>query len=1089
MSVNKKILYVMLIMISISISANYTASIDFKDNTGLNSYFCNPCYYTVYNETSLDLTGQTHKGANSIDLSLRENTDYTLRFTANIGGTLNLTDQYIQRDNWGADETISVNYTEIVDRGSIAYVTSSSTYDYKGIGGTIKNKAGYSFNEFSNITRSLGYDRINLFNFGSNYSLTSTITPITAFNNYALVYVGSPSISVSTTVDNDLLSDEVVNALQTAMDNGVKVILPTLQYNQFDKLLGTNQYGSETDAGLIRVNKLVDLMAGSPSYHIAGMIRNNGESYPDGTYLVTKGGYGVYPDSTTTNYISSGIDYVNVWELNRGQISSINAIVYTDTDTDTPNAPLYKIIGTNLIVVPSFLFFDGATTEGLWTPVDRALMYGTLENFLGLGSRRYNVTFNAKLSSCGTAFDSVEGVSCKIGSTSCTTSGRVLSTEQKDVILTYGSAYTGRKTTTRVYVGGSTDKLLHSDDDTSYLTTDWYGIYKRDLNGIISDSPTNVQYAGDPMFIMGQSLDTKTSMNPTNAISKSNYTDFTMFTSSDGLFTDEYILTEAYHIVNNENLYNITITSDTQAFINKEAHYPLINVLGSWVDSPVLDIDQGCTSSQNWRISQYSGLNSTTWAKTDITCNSGSVSTVRTNTTRLICPANASKPLPIKLETSPDGKIYITRTSVTRVQNLNGASVKHFAGVLDTNITMTYTANTTSDSSCSIPVYEGLREYTCYAPSGYEFQESQDYILTKNVSVSGQIPVTIVLNKQRPLGLKITVYNIDENLKVPVKQEGVLCSIPTQTVISNDEGVCFFKNVLANTEYIVSVTSPTINDIITMNITTGDYSDTLDIDGNLETCANFDGNFSFYLNLDNKYMIVITRPRVQCGTQEMAKGLVVFSVDDKSCVTPVNSGTCIIDNVDKKINGNFNIEITNVNNAQYRIIDRSFIAKSQQAKGDDITAIGNTSITDTLLCYGGYSTCIIKSYVELENSSSIDCTSSEFLDYTGISDISGGTSNGFGILLDILNGMLQNKLLIGAVIVVGTVTYLTIMTKIGLIGILSGMMVMFSLSDLTLGEGLGYFNISTMIIMFFILAIIGGIMFVTSGRRILLGGD
>lgn len=1034
-------IFIVLIILSISVfGANSSVSFYFMQADGGTPYFCNPCYYSVYNTTGIDRAGRTAYGANSISLSLINNTDYIFKLKAEFIG-FNSTETIIS-DTIISDKGYLVNISEInthLKLAMISYDGENNWYEGGGLTDFISNKRTlYNFSYFKNITKSLGFPNINVYNGGANYSTTGTYSP-TAFNQYDVIIVTPYSINGA----NGKLSTSVITALKNAISAGIKVFIPAEQLRLIYPSYLTRQEGHFT-ANTIRA-------------HIYYVINNNSQ-YPSGYYVdgyKYLDFYGQKTHGTDTTWS------FNVSKSNFGVKSDI-LIQYYGWQTASPyndynvSAYIYSVMDNNIFIVPEFITNEYTGNTYRTSPIDKALMYAVLTNYSSVGTTQHDVTIQGIETACTSAYKPVNNLACTIDGISCVTTG--LSSSMKNIstlVLSgtaskYSTAFTDKIPS--MPITSQTHYLLHN----SYDRWDWFSIWR---DGFTYDGNRQMWIIGNPSI--------PTSMNGQN---NKNFSSLYLFINALNFYPTEnqYLVGHQIFYSAKEATANFTFTSDVSDYIFNGYHNYYLGDTGSV--SFIGSADYSCVfeygSTQEWNITYYAGYNTSHFIKYNFFCYQGVhrlsysefVTKLPVNeTSNWYKSGGVLKQLfaPVTITKQSDGTYKVLRTTLLEIDVSADGNAQHQIGIMETNLTANYRGIVVTPSNCSVTLYEGTHNYLCYAPAGYTFLSNSLNYESGTFSVSSDRIVTLQMQRIRKLALNIQVYDYEGNATIYL--EGIRCTSDYFSAISDNNGICRFVGVPPNTKFNITITNPRTQDTINITLGTGDYYDTQNIDNNDYTCSNFDGNYTYPIYIGSKNLNIEFNPIINCGAKQYNKANVIINLDNtQTCVTDKDIGSCIINSVPIKYGAEYLVNATNSPEAIYLIKDMAFL-----------TWIKKTNQTGFIYCTDN--DCKIKFYVSLFNASNIGCDSSEFIApiEPTIKTDKGFITGVYGLTQNLFDD--SNKSVIGLIIVGITIVIAFALTTNGLISILAGFFVTFAISDLTLGRGNGYIPNEIIIVVCFIL--------------------
>ena len=950
-----KILNVLLIFtmfLSLGYAANSTFTMNFYQSDGATSYFCNPCYYKITNATATVYDRTTSYGDTNEAISLKEDT-YNIEVTAEISGSLNLSLQTFEDQIHSGSTSINVNFSEIENRGQIAFIGYSSQNNwYSGLPSDIYNKPTYSENYFKNVTKSLGYSTINTFNAGSAYDVASTSISSSAFNSYDVLVITPESVDRSA----GLMSTNVRTAVLNAINNGVKVIISSNQYRAIASHLATMTTTGNIDHDM--------------SMYIYGGQVYTTDKYPDGTYAKTEAGYTYYPDGRSQESVS-GQCRLNMSYSSQGLSSYIRNIYYSDDDTDEVlTAALYQNLG-NYYVVPTYWTWCTASYyENLYSPVDRALIYVTLNDFVTSGADRFNVSFLPKLDSCGVGFDSVEGVTCQIDDQTCTSSGRTeYLANSNQILTTYGSsagldAYSSALTPPESY-NKDIDTLLYSIDEDVYSGS-WFTVWKNHHQGFLEST----QYNKDkPMFFYGR---------VPFSYNFGNISQIMIFANSNTNPTNEEITNnQIYTYISRNNVTNVSFTSSPRLWYDNQFRYYLTN---DGFTSPLPSQHKSCTTNHNWNLTYYTGKNNTHFFKNSFYCDDGvSGQLAQIDVTSDGVPTaliNRSSIIPVKVEQVDLGEYKITREQILHFRANEDMDQYHYVGVIDDNVTIHDRSRVVTDSVCNMEVYGGDKQVTCYAPAGYSFSNTGSYIYTDNISVDNQMQNILLLQQDRVLAINMYVY--EQEAGSPKMISGATCQISGYTALSDTNGRCYLPYVSPLTEYVVNITYK--GNKRSFALKTGNYYDTTDADDDGKKCGAFDGNFSYYVDISAPQQLLTLKAVYPCNDKLLSKANVLINVNGQSCLTN-NKGICSIYPTLAYIGGSVDVSTTNGNGAVYEIDPQNISIPIRNGINRNEWDYKTSQTQNEIVCSDGWDTCYLGVTVNIVNASDINCDSSEFWNF------------------------------------------------------------------------------------------------------------
>ena len=1050
----KRIVPMLLILTTIVTASNITVTANFNYGDGTGNYFCNPCYYTITNDSTTDRSGRTVFGATTQSFSIRNNTNYVFRFKAELIG-FNTTEQLVFRNSLDADETLEINISEIYDnQGKLAMVSYDTQNNWYSAYGTFESnqKTLYNISMFTNITKALGFQSLNAYTGGANYSTTSNPT-INAFNQYDVVIVTPSNVDGTT----GLISAPMQDALETAINSGVKVFIPARQTAQI--------YPSYIQNSGFLLATVTNVR--SHTY----FIKDNATTYPQG-YTIRDSKY--YDGYTQNTHAGATTYHGNVSKSKFGTANTIliqykvNKTTASPTVENNVSAFVYSVIGNNLFIVPEFTTWKQATSSYVdaVTPIHKALMYGVLTNYSNTNTERYSVTVSAYESACGYGFSPVNDVSCLISGKPCTTTGTqtfyssINTTLKSGVTINLWSSYGEDYAQPQKDV---THNLLYGHQENK----DWFAVW----NELFSNSGVrNTWIIGTP--------ETPTSF--TNQINR-NYTSMIAYMNAVNYYPTEkqYLIGKNRIYISKDGVANVTFNSTVSEWFYNGFHNYYI--AGTKIHNPVPSQDYSCEGAigSQWNITYYSGYNTSHFIKHTLMCYNGQHrKTTETLVTSL--PVNSTSDVwntegemygfssmfaPVSIIQQGDGTILVERTYLIEVDVTGDGNFQHQIGIMETNLTISYRAIKETPSNCTVSLYSGTHEYTCFPPPNYVFSSNSETTESANFSLGADKRIILSMYKKRPLNIRLQVYDyIDDTL---VFLEGVKCNSEFYSTISDEDGYCWLRNVLPETEYDVIIENPKSTlPPINITVASGNYYDTSNIDSNDEMCADFDGNFTYQIYIGAGDIEVFMTPLIKCGNAEYKKANVIIEVDDyNSCVTDIETGTCTVIDLTRKYGATYTILANNTHNAEYEIQPKTFE-----------TSITRTNYSEPQMIYCKMDdTCSMHFYVSLLNASDIDCNADEFAKIDEPRARSGDFMTGlFNLISNILEP--ENRSIIGFFVVAGIGVLTFAMAKNAGITFIAMVMTTFAISDLVFGRGNGFMRSEFVLLIIFILAVLFGLM-------------
>jgi len=852
---------VLMVLMSVGLSVTKTVNVQTADG---DPYFCNPCRYTYSNSTG-SFNGRTPLGADNFTFSGVANEEYTVNVFAQMIG-FNISET---RTMESGTNSIEANFTRIKTRGAIGFIATTASDFYP----TTNNNDGkaYSLQRLENISYSFGYTGFNSYNGGNNYGISDTVSS-TGFNAYDTVVlgeIGTPSATIST-------------ALTNAENSGVKVVIgaKSLALSNIP-ISSIVTYDTDTRSG-----------SGGAEY---GAVPSASE-FPNGYYI----SHNVYVD--VGQIVGNVVGYVYNHFITFGDTTEIeydfavrNAGAGSWWSYKTPMFSKYS----DWFIVPSSRYVGAVTVEH--SPTLKSLMYLMLNDFNTTSPFQNELTLNVYegTDNCGNV-KPVENVLCCISS-DCDVSSAISSTQ-----IQYSSAVSPVENPELTARGDATEPVIFWDSQYDYFSTDSYA-------GV-----TDVEAWARQYFSLGTDEQRWLVYRDTN-LKKSRISFAGSKGSTDGY--DHWLLAYDFYdtYMDTALLSDIEFSMDTIDSGNSGKLYYCkggFPILGSCI----LQVDT-CEAGDYWNMSLYYGINETHFREHGVNCINGVLNRVTTSSLTEI-PDFDIPSINWQYGFAPDFIDFQTEIAyndtipMKKIQsNRQGGTYNWIRHMVVAKFTPQYVAGTgaltdtggyidldnstlyykyTKYSGGNITLYgNGNEQITCTAPSGYAFYnpvtDSYEATYKRNITLETDLTLGVQLQKTRKLRMLIhvtsdTVEDIDN----------ARCSVEGFTDSYSTNGYCYFNNVQPNTEYNITVrTSGAESLTVSMTKYINDYYNSFNSDNSGLFCGNFDGNYTFEVNVDHPTMRFF--PYVVTESSSTPVGNAVVSIDGLSCRTLSGTGSCNVD--------------------------------------------------------------------------------------------------------------------------------------------------------------------------------------------------
>jgi len=861
--VNVFVLFLLLFSVGMSV----TKTVNFEDSDG-DPYFCNPCFVN-YANASHSLTGQTALGSSAFTFS-GSASDYTIIVNARLLG-FNASDVGFLDSG---DNSIDIAIDQVSGQGKLAYVTDSDSTQYYPQNFN-RNGIAYSSAYLQNVSKAFGYESVNQYNAYADYTLSSTV-PSDAFNSYDTVAI----VGIGT------LSGSMANAITNAHNNGVKIVIASQTlYSSglpFSGIVSTSNTGNYV----------------SPTVY-SGMAFDGSSIYPDGEYLLSD----QYVDTT----YSSGVGRTYFYFPISGDESNIrDAINVTASGIKAhQNFPMVNKY-YNYYIAPSWNF---GLTAYEYSDTLKALMYLSLLDFNMTADSLNTLTLNVYegTENCGNV-EPIQSVLCCI-SNECGVSSAVTSS-----VIQYSSL-----------VAPIDNPEISARGDATEPIVFWGSEYDFYAPSGVQNIPAWERYVEDmtEAYVSSGVAQKKWLLYQDKTFKRSRITFAGTRKSTDG--QDHWLL--------NYDFYDTYL--DTALLDDVEFSLETLNSGNSGaIDYSYnfgLNQFRSCQAGDYWNMSVYYGINTSHFGEVGVNCINGALNRISTSALTTIpdfdipnidwnygfAPNFADFQTEIGYnDTTPMKKVQSNRQGGTynwirhmvvakftpQLQGGGGDTTDTGGFIVLENNTLYYKYTKYDGGNITLNG-QGNEVLTCTAPSGYSFYnpltDTYSSIYERNISINTDISLGVQLQKTRPLRM---IIHVTSDLVEDI--DNARCSIQGFTDSYSTNGYCYFNNVQPNTIYNVTVrTSGAESKVVETTKFIADYYDTFDADNNGIFCGNFDGNYTFEVNVDHETMSFFPYVVTQDDSTPVTNAVV--EINGKSCRTGTG-GYC-----------NINVEI--LQGAEYEI--------------------------------------------------------------------------------------------------------------------------------------------------------------------------
>jgi hypothetical protein len=823
----------------------YLVTVDMKNSDG-GALFCQPCHYAVYNSTGTAATGKFPIGSSSVTLNLTDDSEYAVYVKPEIM-RVNLSEYAASLTGVSGDRSVNITVSEISGQGKIALVLGAGQTFY-GNGGTDYNKPPYSYSIFKNITKALGFISVNSYNGGSNYSISSVVISPTAFDNYDMVLVSGTNNQLT-----PQMSDNVRDALKSALAKGVKVFITATEYKKISN--SSVAYSDSTNCQ----------NPSSAYYEYLGFIKQGGDLYPNGLQFDTFGDNTMVTEFRLQRLLGvcnvrSKSSYYGV-----SGVPSDEEIILQDSGCSA-GAPAHVIQKSYMkmgdaYVVPT-VYNDGCPAN-YFSPVMRSMLYGVINGF-----ELPNATDDAVLkvdayegTQICSAIKPLAGVLCCFQG-DCETSSALSSAVQQysSLVLPVGNPEitASGDAMEKVWFWGSADDFFMESE---YKGQGGYKAWevKYEENAGVEDTQFWLNYQDE------NSKQSRVTFAGTRG-STNGYDHYLVNYDFYDTYQDTSFISE---IGFSSNLTGGSLSYQTGCI-------PLTSICQHSLYT--------CEGGDKWNMTMYQGVNETHFREYAIRCSATTVTPFSSYVTAI--PGFNTTEIEWYYGYAPDFMDWTDEeigvndnAPLKKIQsNKPGGTYNWIRQLTVVVFSPQYLACTGSD--CGDDVYTdtggyievstprlsyeyvrykggnisidktGTGELECTAPPGYYFRNdfSGEYSLTyrRNITVNEATSVGVKLERMRPMNLKLhitsaTVEDIDN----------ARCSIQGFTDSFSTNGYCYFGDIKPNTEYNVTVSTIGAEaKTVSLQITVSDYYDSYDADKNSQFCGNFDGNYTYEVDVD-----------------------------------------------------------------------------------------------------------------------------------------------------------------------------------------------------------------------------------------------
>lgn len=851
-----KYVYVLMCMLLLTAGAMAATKTVYLTTSDGDPYFCNPCRYT-YSNISGSTNGRTVFGADNFTFD-GTSTEYNINVFAQMIG-FNISETVVM----GSSESeVTANFSRIPSRGAIAWVINSNNEDYYPVANN-NDGVAYTYERLKNISYSLGYSGVNSFNGGNNYTATDTVSTA-AFNSYDTVVISDPGTA----------SSSMSTALDNAQGNGVKMVIN----------------GRFLASSSISISSIVQytVEARSNSGGMKAGAEDGSGEFPEG-YALEEGAY-----IDVSDIVGNAPGFFYSWFTDFGEQ------IYFDYEFLVRNAgagswwsyksPMYSKYA-NWFIVPTGRYTGTTTIQH--SPTIKALMYLVLDDFNTTSPFQNDLVLNIYegTQQCGNVRP-LENVLCCISS-DCDVSSEITSDD-----VDYSSLVAPIDNPEISARGDATDPIVFWSSEYDYFSTVGYA------------AAPNTQAWEAAYLTLGED-EQRWFVYQDKNLKKSRVSHVGSRGSTDGQthwlmnydFYDTYIDTSV--------LSDLEFTMEALDASNSGELYfcrgePFTESLGICIYK--LDT---CEAGDYWNMTMYYGENTSSFMEVGVNCINGSIS--RTSASGLtsipgfdmtninwyygfapdyldfpnLIEYNDTRPM-VFLQSNEQGAKYnwARHLVVTkfRPQYLAGSGdLTDTGGYISMENNTLYYIYTKFFGGNATLQGNGNEVLTCNAPSGYAFYnpstDTYEETYVQNISLFTDISLGVSLQQQRKLrlGLHITSDTVEDI-------DNARCSIPGFTDSYSTNGYCYFDNVQPQTLYNVTIrTSGAEDKVVQRQVYIADYYDSNDADNNGIFCGNFDGNYTYEINID--HIAITLYPYVRTQDDGTNVGNAVVTIDDESCRT------------------------------------------------------------------------------------------------------------------------------------------------------------------------------------------------------------